>query len=273
LTLIELLACEPKPWRRSFTLIELLVVIAIIAILAALLLPALAGARERGRRIACVNNQKQLVLMSEMYADDWDGVYIPKRNLNYYITPEYFPRAKMQPYGLQGSKIVNCPSGHPNSNRDYGHYAYHGGGWDGYGKMSQMGGWTIKRAACLIKRQNLVVPERWAVVIDMLIGPHNGSIGAGAYAMWRDTMWSDSHKDGMNVATGAGNVVWISRRECNGTPQQAPWGGMYPKSFVYHNWHSVYNATVNHYWIDATGEKFDIYSNVDNRRILRAWGK
>ena len=76
-------ASAPGQVKHSFTLIELLVVIAIIAILAAILLPALNSARERGRAASCVNNLKQVAMANMSYCEDYGG-YIPTNGTVYW---------------------------------------------------------------------------------------------------------------------------------------------------------------------------------------------
>ena len=99
---------------HSFTLIELLVVIAIIAILAAILLPALNSARERGRAASCINNQKQFGLMTLQYIDDFDGYFAaPISSMNFNLDRLYFGGPAAGPADRLFSDMFTCPSNMP----------------------------------------------------------------------------------------------------------------------------------------------------------------
>jgi prepilin-type N-terminal cleavage/methylation domain-containing protein len=98
--------------QRGFTLIELLVVIAIIAILAAILFPVFAQARERARMTACLSNCRQLGTALRMYAQDYEETY-PKLDFVEDGAPDYADtyiwRNAIQPY-TKNKGIMSCPS-------------------------------------------------------------------------------------------------------------------------------------------------------------------
>jgi prepilin-type N-terminal cleavage/methylation domain-containing protein len=108
-----------RPVRGGFTLIELLVVIAIIAVLAALLLPVLARARERGRQAACISNVRQQALAVFLYADDQNDVLPPvafeDANGNDVVWPTL-----LDPYLKSISRAHLCPTDPAAKQTSYG---------------------------------------------------------------------------------------------------------------------------------------------------------
>ncbi len=114
--------------KRGFTLIELLVVIAIIAILAAILFPVFARAREKARQASCLSNVKQISLAILMYVGDYDECF----PFLYNVPPvgsRYGLAQLIQPY-IKNAQVYNCPSSDgtvtmPISYLEHRSYGYH----------------------------------------------------------------------------------------------------------------------------------------------------
>lgn len=206
---------------RAFTLIELLVVIAIIAILAALLLPALARARESGRRAQCLSNLRQICVGTTCYAGDNGGYVFPCRYVpSYFVqicldTPQAGPA---QEAGLILNTNGPCPWSCPNrpgfpfydGTQWVLGYQYFGGMTNWENPLNSNPGWTSRSPIQIDKSQPL-----WVLAADCTIkidGSWGGGLGTSADGADFVNMPSHMPKrppDGGNEVTMDGSARWV----------------------------------------------------------------
>ncbi len=197
---------------RAFTLIELLVVIAIIAILAAMLLPALARAKESGKRIACLNNLRQLSLAAQLYVGDNQGVYPPRSNTN------RWPDKLYDDYG-KSVKLLLCPSettspgsfGSSDSNNvaDAAPRSYMINGWNDYfGAMNA--GDSMKENAIIHTSDTIVFGEKKSGAGDYYMDFLEGNDFSGVLQESRhDSRGPDTDTGGSNFAFADGSARYL----------------------------------------------------------------
>ncbi len=175
--------------RRGFTLIELLVVIAIIAILAAILFPVFAKARDKARAITCTSNLRQMGLAFFQYTSDYDQVFPP--------LPGW--KTTLQPY-LKSTQINVCPS---RSTLPW----YYGQGYNlGCAAPFVQGVPLMPEAAIMAPSYKILVVE-WD---RCNAGPPCGAYAAasgGATSWWAVTR---IHSGGSNLVFCDGHVKWMT---------------------------------------------------------------
>jgi prepilin-type N-terminal cleavage/methylation domain-containing protein/prepilin-type processing-associated H-X9-DG protein len=128
----------PKLKRSGFTLIELLVVIAIISILASILFPVFARARENARRSSCLSNLKQMGLGAAQYSQDYDEKVLPNYVLANACADTIFFGTLAQPY-IKSTQLFVCPSATSDTNYDYGWNGIAPGNWTTAGYAAKQG--------------------------------------------------------------------------------------------------------------------------------------
>jgi len=193
--------------RRGFTLIELLVVIAIIAILAAILFPVFARAREKARQTSCLSNVKQMMLGILSYAQDYDERLTPWKTSSSGI----FWDALIYPY-VKNEQVFTCASDSPASNTN----SSLPGGRSSYA-MSHRGISYAPDPSGNSMLARIDTPAEEVYIADARTGTYLGVTYNGTYLHPNPATPQFSpcprHNDGANCGFLDGHAKWLIKRE------------------------------------------------------------
>jgi prepilin-type N-terminal cleavage/methylation domain-containing protein len=210
-----------KTETNGFTLIELLVVVAIIAVLAAILFPAFARARENARRASCMSNMKQIGLGIMMYAQDYDEKYPIQINSSNkrYSAPTTAIEANnwilnIYPY-VKSWQLFRCPSAKPYESPDSAHdYMVPSGNnntnYLASGVIIRTDG--LSMAAIPNASEVVVIHETDTAYSVAQLKPDHYGVSASApdgyYEYWNYATYNKNHFDGGNQVFCDGHVKW-----------------------------------------------------------------